>query len=573
MGRDRRICPIAVIWPANGCGMRRTMRLARLLLPVLAIAFATPPVEAASTPHPTPPPQGGRAVRLVDVRAIAKRAPAMPSPASGRGKFLPLSPAKGAGKYSSASTPGPHAVEAASIFEGLSFAQNVQLYGQRRAVEPADAQIAASSSWLVEVAGNTMGLFGTNGSLQWTVDMQALFQQPPGNIFSAPSLQYDYLSGRWFLGGIASNTGAHLSWLLMAVSQTASPLGTWSVTTTAVIGGNPIYFMRESIAVSGNKVVLAAQRVNCTLGCNVKLPGMFIVMRKDQLVAGVQPNTDRFTLGQNQTEFLAIPPQSVGGTYGNIAFLAWLKVGGSSPTNITADRLGLLQIDGLPSPDRITWFQGTTTVWEKDFSAVMPPLGISPAQPGGTLAASPTPITSGVYRNGQVVLAMNDNCGATPDPRQVYCVRIIKMTNFGNATRVANDGGPIAGTVPDPIPTDLDRTLGRSQANLFDASLAIDPFGRLFVSAAFSSPDLYPGMAVAGIDAPIGPTSTVMPTSSIVGGPSSDNCVAGSGNRWGAYMRSVPDPNNWTRVWMPGEVAVGSCWATAMVSATMGIAP
>jgi hypothetical protein len=80
-------------------------------------------------------------------------------------------------------------------------------------------------------------------------------------------------------------------------------------------------------------------------------------------------------------------------------------------------------------------------------------------------------------------------------------------------------------------------------------------------------------MAVAGIGAPIGPTSTVMPTSRIVGGPSSDTCFAGSGNPWGAYMRSVPDPNNWTHVWMPGEVAVGSCWATAMVSATMGIAP
>jgi len=203
----------------------------------------------------------------------------------------------------------------------------------------------------------------------------------------------------------------------------------------------------------------------------------------------------------------------------------------------------------------------------------MPPLSISPAQPGGTLSASPTPITSAIYRDGKVVLAMNDNCGATPDPRQVYCVRIIKITNFGSATPIANDNGTIPGIVPAPIHTDLDRTLGLSSANLFDASLSIDPFGRLFVSAAFSSPDLNPGMAVAGIGTPIGSTSTVMPTSRIVGGPSSDNCSAGSGNPWGAYMRSVPDPNNWTRVWMPGEVAVGGCWATTIVSATMGIAP
>jgi len=68
-----------------------------------------------------------------------------------------------------------------------------------------------------------MGVFGSGGSLQWTVDLQALFQQPAGNFFYAASLQYDYVSGRWFLGGIASNTGAHLSWLLMAVSRSGNP--------------------------------------------------------------------------------------------------------------------------------------------------------------------------------------------------------------------------------------------------------------------------------------------------------------------------------------------------------------
>ena len=459
----------------------------------------------------------------------------------------------------------------------------MQAYGQDQAIEPADAQIAASPSWLVEVAGNTMGLFGADGSIRWAVDLRALFQQPAGNDFYAPSLQYDWGSGRWFLGGIASNTGAHLSWLLLAVSRTASPLGTWSVTTTDAIGNNPSqcrvpcpnndYFRRESIAVTGDKVVQAEQRVDCASGCNLNRSGAFVVMRKDQLIAGVQPTTDRFMLGMTQTDFLAVQPQSVGGTYGNIAFLVWLKVGDPSPTAVTRDRIGLLQIEGLPAPNRITSFQGTTTVWEKDFSAVMPPLSISPAQPGGTLSASPTPITSAIYRDGKVVLAMNDNCGATPDPRQVYCTRIVKIANFGNATPITNDSGSIHNTVATLNPTDLDRTLGIASANLFDAALSIDPFGRLFVSAAFSSPDLYPGMAVAGIGAPIGSTSTVMPTSRIVGGPGSDNCLAGSGNPWGAYMRSVPDPNNWTHVWMPGEVAVDGCWATAMVSATMGIAP
>jgi len=164
---------------------------------------------------------------------------------------------------------------------------------------------------------------------------------------------------------------------------------------------------------------------------------------------------------------------------------------------------------------------------------------------------------------------MNDGCG------QLDCVRIDKITNFGNATPVANSywGRFQNATVPGPIATDLEDTVGLANANLFDASLAIDPFGNLFIAAAFSSPNLTPGMAVAGISAPISKTSTVMPTSRIVEGPSSYNCFNSSSNPWGAFMRSVPDPNNYSHVWMPAEAAVQSCWATAIASATTGIGP
>jgi hypothetical protein len=503
------------------------------------------------------------------VRAIAKR----PSRARATPSWLqsptPTLPRKGGGIY--AATSGPKAVEAATIFAGLSLAQNEQNYGQGQLVEPADAQLAASSSWLVEIAGNTMALFGSDGSLQWTVDLQALFQLPAGYFFYAPSLQFDYGSGRWFVGGIASNTTNHDSWLLLAVSQTGSPLATWSWFITDLHYNNATYFMRESIAVVGDKVVQANQAQYCGTGCS-NIQGAFVVIRKDHLLAGVQPAVDRFSLASNQTDFLAVQPQSVGGTYANIAFLVWLKAGGSV-TNLTPDRLGLLQITGLPYPDRIYSYQGTTTVWEKDFSTVMPPLSIAPAQPGGTLSASPTPITSAIFRDGQVVLAMNDKCGPGA-PNQVYCVRIIKETNFGNATPVATDNGSTGQTVPPPISSDFEFGVGGFTAgNLFDASLAIDPSGNLFASMAFSAPNLTPGMAVFGVSAPISSTSTFMPVSPIVEGPSSYNCFAGSNNPWGAYMRSVPDPNNFSRVWMPAEAAVGSCWATAMVSATMGVPP
>ena len=553
------------------------MRLRGLWLLVLSVGFAALPVEAAYTPHPNPPPQGGREVRTVDVRAIAKRAPTLPSRRAGQSWLqapTPTLPHKGGGRYTS--TSGPHAVEAATIFEGLSLVQNEQLYGLKQDVEPADAQIAASPSALVEIAGNTMALFGSDGSLQWTVDVERLFQLPAGYDFQAPSLQYDWGSGRWFLGGIASNTTAHNSWLLMAVSRNGNPFGTWSLFTTDSRINNPsqcqipcpnaIFYMRESIAVVGDKVVQAMQAANCSSGCT-NIPGGFFVMRKDQLVAGVQPGSEQYTAGYGQEDFFAVQPQSVGGTYGDIAFVVWLKRGAS--VTMAPDRLGLLQVAGLPDRNRTFPMHGTTVVWEKDVSAVMPNGNSVPAQPGGTVYASLTPITSAIYRDGQVVLALNDGCG------QFNCVRIVKMTNFGNATPVANSSWTSFQNtaVTTTIPPDLERTLGLSNANLFDASLAIDPYGNLFVGAAFSSPSLYPGMAVAGISAPINSTSTVMPTSRIVEGPSSYNCFSGSSNFWGAYMRSVPDPNNYSRVWMPAEAAVDSCWATAVVSATMGVGP
>src|SRR5207248_6107839 len=103
-------------------------------------------------------------------RAIAKR------PSRARANQSLLGPIRAMASPTTIS--GPHAVEMASALEGLSLAQNDQLYGPDQDVEPADAQIAASPSALVEVAGNTMALFGSNGTLQWTVDIQALFRLP-----------------------------------------------------------------------------------------------------------------------------------------------------------------------------------------------------------------------------------------------------------------------------------------------------------------------------------------------------------------------------------------------------------
>jgi hypothetical protein len=402
-----------------------------------------------------------------------------------------------------------------------------------------------------------------------------VFQLPAGYFFYGASLQYDWGSGRWFLGGIASNTSVHSSWLLMAVSRSGNPFGTWSLITTDARTNSPgpctgsgctntFYFMRESIAVVADKVVQAMEIEFCTNSCNPG-SGTFLVMRKDHLVAGVQPAFNQVAMGYGQTDFVAVQPQSVGGTYGAIAFLVWLKRG-SSPTG-PYDRLGLLQVTGVPNADRFSGQPGTTTVWEKDFSATLPQSYSLSAQPGGSVYTSPTSITSAIYRDGQVVLAMNDSCA------QVECLRIIKIANFGSATPIANGSGPIQNTVPPPIPPDVDRTLGVSNANLFDASLAIDPYGNLFVAAAFSSSTQNPGMAVAGISAPINQTSAAMPTSRIVEGDSSYNCFTSSNNLWGAYMRSVPDPNNYSHIWMPAEAAVNSCWATAIVSATSGVGP
>ena len=126
--------------------------------------------------------------------------------------------------------------------------------------------------------------------------------------------------------------------------------------------------MRESIAVVGDKMVQTEQRMFCSSGCSPERSGEFLVLRKDQLLAGASPSIDHFRLSDKEGNFLAVQPQSVGGTYGNIAFLVWLKTGGS-PTDVSPRMLGLLQITGLPYPDRIYSYRGTTTVWEKDFSA------------------------------------------------------------------------------------------------------------------------------------------------------------------------------------------------------------
>jgi hypothetical protein len=340
---------------------------------------------------------------------------------------------------------------------------------------------------------------------------------------------------------------------------------------------NSDFFLRESLAVTTDKVVQAYQVVSCQSGCNWNRAGAFIVMRKDHLLAAVRPTMDMFWLAPNQSDFMAVQMQS---NFSD-AYLVWLKVGDPSVTTLSPDRLGLLEILGLPYPDPAYSYRGTTTVWEKDFlmSQPMPPINIFPSQPSSFsgappsyLYASPTPITSAVYRQGQVDVAINDGCGP------INCIRLMKISNFGYGTVVAKDSfsqyAPYNPVMNRQVP-DLEKTIGLGGANLFDGSLAIDPYGDLFMSAAYSSSTRNPGIAVTGIRSPVSSTSTLMPVSPIVESPSNYvSCGTSSNNPWGAYMRSMPDPNNWTHVWVPGEVSLGSCdWATVIASVTMGIGP
>ncbi len=533
-------------------------------IPSPAAAATRSGVPSAATPTLPSPGGGGKYVapspgvrsapsralpapRIVDVRTIAKR--------GRQGAIRPswlqtptLASPGGGGKYSSsyASASGPQAVEASSLVAGLSLSDNYALYGNDQLVEPPDAQLAASPAQLVEVAGATMAILASDGSVQWSIDLHAMFQLSPNADFVAPSLQYDYSSSRWLLGGAGNDFTTRSARLFLAVSRTANPFGPWSVTVTGsrddiphqCVGGvtcpNSDFFLRESLAVTTDKVVQAYQVVSCQSGCNWNRAGAFIVMRKDHLLAAVRPTMDMFWLAPNQSDFMAVQVQS---NFSD-AYLVWLKVGDPSVTTLSPDRLGLLEILGLPYPDPAYSYRGTTTV----------------------------------YRQGQVDVAINDGCGPN------NCIRLMKISNFGYGTVVAKDSfsqyAPYNPVMNREVP-DLEKTIGLGGANLFDGSLAIDPYGDLFMSAAYSSSTRNPGIAVTGIRSPVSSASTLMPVSPIVESPNNYvSCGTSSNSPWGAYMRAMPDPNNWTHVWVPGEVSLGSCdWATVIASVTMGIGP
>src|SRR5207237_7560563 len=174
-----------------------------------------------------------------------------------------------------------------------------------------------------------------------------------------------------------------------------------------------------------------------------------------------------------------------------------------------------------------------TTVWETDFNLTLSGWP-SPSQPGGFLSAAPTQLTSGVFRDSQVVLAVNDRCSTGSPPQATACIHLVKETDLGTATPILTDNGSTGKAVPPPTNSAMDAPVFRTGVDVFDASLAIDPYGNLFGSAAFSSSTLNPGMAVFGIRAPISLVSWFMQVSPIVRGPSRYNCFSGSNNLWGA---------------------------------------
>ena len=93
---------------------------------------------------------------------------------------------------------------------------------------PPNAQLAAGSEYLLVAVNSSLAVFDRNGAQLLRCRLEEMFAALIGEAeVCNPKVVYDQFRSGWVLAACARNIETGQAWLLLAVSQSASPLGDW----------------------------------------------------------------------------------------------------------------------------------------------------------------------------------------------------------------------------------------------------------------------------------------------------------------------------------------------------------
>jgi len=406
--------------------------------------------------------------------------------------------------------PLPRAPTVSRAFEGLTNADNAALTGFL--ILPPDNNLGVGPSHVFQIVNIIGRITDKLGGIFSSFTLRSFFGVDPGFSETDPRVIYDAVSGRWFAVYLQFSSGLASSSLIVAVSTTSDPTGTFCRYRI----GNPTSetFLQDfpMLGVSDDKVVVSYNGFSFPLTFPIFLGAGYYVLNKADLTA-CSASLNMTRVPPNPSRATPFPAQSLGST--SDLFVAMNSIGS----------LTLLTIGGVPGVSVVT--ETSTTLGIRFWTA--PP---SAPQAGSSvlLDTNDERVVSVAWQNHSLWVAGNEGCTPTADFATRSCLRVIEVRTDNLSVR-------------------QDMTFGAPGEYFYYPAVRPDVAGNAYVVFTRSSTSSFASVRITG-RLVTDPLNTLQASSEIRTGGGAQTHPSG---RMGDYSGAALDPSDPLTVWVMGE--------------------
>ena len=410
---------------------------------------------------------------------------------------------------------------------------------------PPDTQYAVGPTAAVEMTNGSVSMWAHSdqtpfGSLISRVSEESffgsIFGAAPGSfVFTDPNLLYDSASGRWFASGLVFDNASQQEFVLLIVSQTSDPTGTWNKFQLNPKAG--VLRDQEKIGVSDDKVALSWDEFTSATSPPA---GVVLVIRKSDLLAGTAPAS--FLFGPDASRPFPLAVRSLSPT--TTQLVVYNNADPQVTENKGAPTLGVMEFTGTPP---------NVSMVEFDPAIQGRAMGPAASQPGGApgIQTNEDRLLSASWQNGTLWVAGNAGCTFPPDTTDHSCLGLVQATTSASGVVVTQD-----------------TALGQPGVDSYFPALTMDPSGDVVVVATESSSSSPASVVTFAepVGASFGPPSVIQAG---LGHYCNSSCLAPGETavRWGDYSAAAVDPLNPARLFVAGEYDASATdqldWGTA----------
>ena len=414
--------------------------------------------------------------------------------------------------------PGANPLQLVNALDGLAYNPTSNNW------VPPDPQVAVGFGDIVELVNTEYAIWSRTEVPLAVGNLAAVFNKPTSDFLTDPRIVYDPSTLRFF----ASVADITRDSVLLAVSS-LDPTLPWTVTAFRSATGCPD---QPYLGVGASAVVVSDNGFSdCTSATPAYLGAEYWLINKTDLVEGAAVRDVH--VGPDpalQTMFPASVETAEPDVYLVSVGWAW---------NVTT-RLDLVHISGSP-PGPLAFANTTLAVRP----TVQPPNGV---QRGTTLLVNTgdARVQEAFLHGGDLWVSLGDSCLPVGAAANRSCARVLEI----DAAK---------GTVLQ------DFDLGAAGGDAYYPSIAVDGSGDLVAAYGFSSATDYPGVRVSAQLPGDAPNTTRAPLVIRPGtAAATQACLDLVSCRYGDYFGASPDPLDPEAVWIVGQYAVPTGWATVV---------